>query len=212
MSASLSTMGGKCCATGVPAMPDVDIVHAIVPRKFRKVYKQLCEGALSPEDLSDAIAKALRNTLKDEGRVPCELIFKALDSAFSSVDFGMPLDVDSAFRLVDHLAIVSEARSRYLAIAVDAFRAGLMQASNLYDIGAVKRSVANEYVRRFLDADFLDRMPLTGHFSDASSDDIDRRLQEMRVHFDAELEFYVRHIAQCGSTKGIRKKPRKRGP
>ena len=193
-------------------MPDVDVVHDKVTRKFQRAYEALCKGDLSPEELSDVIARGLRNTLKDEGKEPCELIFKALECAFSSVDFGKPLDVDSACRLVDHLARASEARSRYLAIAVDAFRAGLMQAENLHDIGAVKKSVANEYVRRLLDADFLDRMPLTGHHLDASSDDIERRLQEIRVHFEAELELYVRHIAQRGTTKGINKKPRKRGP
>ena len=193
-------------------MPDVDIVHGKVTRKFQRAYEKLCKDDVSSEELSDDIARGLRNTLKDEGRVPCELIFKALACAFSSVDFGMPLDVDSACRLVDRFARGSEARSRYIAIAVDALRAGLMQAKNLHDIATVNRSVANEYVRRLLNADFLDGMPLTGHYLDASSDDIERRLQEIRVHFEAELELYVRHIAQRGTTKGIRKKPRKRGP
>ena len=193
-------------------MPDVDIVHDKVTRKFKRAYEKLCKGDLSPEELSDVIARGLRNTLKYEGRVPCELIFKALARAFSAVDFGKPLDVDSACRLMDHFARASGARSRYLAIAIDAFRAGLMQAENLHDIDAVKKSVANECVRRTLEADFLDRMPLTGHLFDASADDIERRLQEMRVHFEAELERYVRHIAQRATTKGLRKKPRKRGP
>ena len=193
-------------------MPDVDIVHGKVPRKFWNVYKQLCEGVLSPEDLSERLAKALRNTLKDEGRTPSELIFETLGCAFSSVDFGKPLDVGSACRLMDHFASTSEARSRYLAIAVDAFRAGLMQAENLHDIGVVRESVANEYVRRLLDADFLDGMPLTGHHLDASSDDIERRLQAIRVHFEPELDRYIKHIARCETTLGVRKKPRKRGP
>lgn len=193
-------------------MPDVDIVHDKVTRKFQRAYEKLCKGDLSREELSDLIARGLRDTLKDEGRVPCELIFKALEGAFSSVDFGEPLDIDSACRLMAHFANASGARSRYLAIAIDALRAGLMQAENLHDIGAANKSVANEYVRRLLESDFLERMPLTGHLFDASSDDIERRLQEMRVHFKAELELYVRHIAQRGTTKGIRKRPRKRGP
>ena len=191
-------------------MPDVDIVHGKVTRKFQRANEKLCKGDLRPEDLSDLVAKGLRNTLKDEGRVPCELIFKTLTCAFSSV--GKPLDVVAACRLMVHFASTSGARSRYLAIAVDAFRAGLMQAENLYHLGVVRESVANEYVRRLLDADFLHRMPLADHHLDASSDDIERRLQALLVHFEPELDRYVKHITRRETTAGVRKKPRKRGP
>ena len=193
-------------------MPDVDIVHGKVTRKFQRAYEKLCKGDLCPEDLSDLVARGIRNTLKDEGRVPCELIFKTLTCAFNSVDVGKPLDVDAACRLMDHFASTSEARSSNLAIAVDALRAGLMQVDNLDDSEAVKKSVANEYVRRLFDADFLDRMPLTGHQFNASSDDIERRLQAVGVHFEPELDRYVKHITRRETTAGMRKKPRKRGP
>lgn len=191
-------------------MPDVDIVRDKVTRKFQRAYEKLCKGDLSPEDLSDVIAKALRNTLKDEGRVPCELIYKALTCAFNSGDSGKTLDMDATYCLVDHFASTSEARSRYLAIAVDALRAVFMQVENLDDFDAFKNSEANEYVRRVLDADFLDRMPLTGHQFNASSDDIERRLQAIRIRFESEVDLYVKQIARRETTLGVRKKPRKR--
>ena len=148
-------------------MPDVDIVRENVPRKFRRVREELCKGDLSPEDLSELVAKALRKTLKDEGRSPSELIFKSLKCAFSDGGIGVPIDVAAAGHLIDELASTSFSRSRYVSLAVEAFKAGLTQATNLHDYGVVKKAVICEYVTRLLDADLKECMPPVHHHMNA---------------------------------------------
>jgi len=187
-------------------MPDVDIVHGNVPRKFLQVYKQLCEGVLTPEDLAEEIAKALIKTLKDEGRSPSKLIFETLKSVFSDVGIGMPIDVPAAGRLIDKLASMSLSHSRYVSLAVEAVKAGPVKATNLHDYGFVTKAVIREFVTRLFDADFKERLPPLHHHMDASSEDIEARLQEAEPNIDSQLIHIVDQMARHETVEKLQKK------
>ena len=190
-------------------MPDVDIVHESVPQKYWNAYKQLCEGLLTPEELSEAITKALRETLKDEGKAPSELIFESLRSAFGAAGIGMPIDVVAAGRMIDQLAGRSLAQSRYVYLAVEAFKAGLTQATNLHDYEVVKKAVSREYVSRLLDADFIERLPPAEHHMNASPEDISARLLAAEPHIDSQLAHIVDQIVRHETVETLQKKPAK---
>lgn len=191
-------------------MPDVDIVHGNVSRKFWHVYKQLCEGVLTPDDLAGAIAKALIKTLKDEGRSPSELIFSTLKSVFSDVGIGMPIDGSAAGRLIDKLASTSLSQSRYVSLAVEAVKAGLAHATNLHDYGFVTKVVLREYTTRLLDADLLKRMPLANQYMNASSEEIAARLKEAEPNIESQLTYIVDQMARHESVEKLQKKRAKR--
>ena len=191
-------------------MPDVDIVQERVTRKFKRAYEQLCEGFLSYEELSEVIAKALRNTLKKEGNPPIELIFYALRRVFDEGAGKKPINnIDAGF-LIDHLASESMSNPRYTAIAQDAFKAGVERSKNLQDQTDMSNEVVREYVTRVLAADFYKSMPLTNHYNGVSTQEINERLQQVYPHVEHEIAYIVKQIVRDESATRLRKKRKKR--
>ena len=188
-------------------MPDVDIVYANVARKFRRVYQQLCEGILAPEDLSGTIAKALISTLKDVGASPFEIILKTLKSCFDDAGIGMPIDAAAAGSLAEELARESPARLRFSFLATESLKAGLMNTGNLYDYDRALKAIISEFVSRLLDAEFKERLPFTGHHMNASTEEVEARLLEAKPHIDAHLAHIVDQMARKESVQKLRRKP-----
>ena len=55
-------------------MPDGDIVHVKLPRRYQKSYKQLCEGQYGDAELTRAVLRPLKQDLQDYGDAPLKLI------------------------------------------------------------------------------------------------------------------------------------------
>ena len=55
-------------------MPDGDIVHVKLPRRYQKSYKQFCEGQCGDVELTRAVLRPLKRDLQDYGNAPLELI------------------------------------------------------------------------------------------------------------------------------------------
>jgi hypothetical protein len=55
-------------------MPDGDIVHVNLPRRYQKPYKQLCEGQYSDVELTRAVLRPLKRDLQEYGDAPLKLI------------------------------------------------------------------------------------------------------------------------------------------
>ena len=51
-------------------MPDGDIVHVKLSRRYQKPYKQLCEGLYGDAELTRAVLRPLKQDLQDYGDAP----------------------------------------------------------------------------------------------------------------------------------------------
>jgi len=58
-------------------MPDVDRVYANLPRRYQKVYKQICEGYFSDATLAYESLRPLRKDIKSYGSPPLRFLFEA---------------------------------------------------------------------------------------------------------------------------------------
>ena len=192
-------------------MPDVDIVPDGVMRKFRPACDQLCEGFVRDEQLSEAIGKALRNTLKKEGNPPIELLLATLKSAFDEVDGEKAIDAAGLRQLIDEAASRSMSHPRYTSIAVDAMKACVEQTEHLLFSDAMSEAFIGEYITRVLTADFYECMPLLNYHSGVSTEAIDERLQRVKPYVEHEIAYMVKQIVRDESAAHLRKKRKKRG-
>jgi len=193
-------------------MPDVDIVHDQPMPKFRHPYRQLCEGILSAEELSESIAKGLRNTLKKDANSAVEFIFQTLTQAFEEFDGDQP-DLGHALgRFIDNCASKCVTNSRYTTLAVDALKACLTHLENLQFINHSAKAAISDFVIRVLNADFRESMNLLNHHADATCEEIHERMQATEPYLGQEVEYIVSQILRYESAASLRKRRKKRGP
>jgi hypothetical protein len=191
-------------------MPDGDVVYHGVGRGYAGAYHELCEGYFSDEHIAGKIAKALRKSLKRYGNIPITLITQTFAEIASVVaSGGIVQPMQESYR-IDEAARELMGHRRGAPLSADACKEFAMQVGEGTVNPTTITPVIRGYVRRTLQADFYEHLPLLNHHNDMNPKEIEQRLQDIRPYLDIEIERLVGQIAKTGQVDRLRKEPRNR--
>lgn len=194
------------------AMPDGDIIHGALSRRYQKPYKQLCEWALSPEKLSWELAKRVKQQMLDCHQDVAPFIRVAVNRLemipFRSL-FSSDIDWHSEHAAIQNLARFSTGSKRGIGIAVQACQAILNQMQNGYISSDIKGAIYSDFAKRIYNSEFGDAVPETNsHYSalngiSASAQIVDSRLAEIEPLVLRHLQTFADTAAQHDDAKPL---------
>ena len=191
-------------------MPDADVLYFRVFRKYRTVYKQLCEDYLSIETVAENIATALRTTLKKDANDAIRLLLDMVESITDGQATLNDIEVSKVGYRIDQMARRSMANHRYVTIAVNVLKAHLMKEEFGHNRSISSVAVLREFVVVVYEADFSKCSPPVHHHNDISAEEYERRIKLVQPHVDGEITHIAEQIDRLGSSERLRKRPMKR--
>jgi len=188
-------------------MPDGDRVHPGLTRPYQKVYKQLCEGQFNEESLATGVVETVKRQLQQGGDAPAHLIAQIAAQLNAISKEPLLTNWQGASRDIEQLAAQAGVPKRIGQHIVEASK-GL-----LYDIrtgGAVPNldtQLMERSLNRMYTAEFEQRVPMAQHYSGASQEFVDGRLDAMRPLVQKKLAHIARQAAKRVSFQRLRRPP-----
>ncbi len=165
-------------------MPDSDRVHAALPYRYQKTYKQLCEGYGSGEELARNVLKPLKKDIQDYGDGPIKLI-KQMGERLEQIASAPPIlksstNWDAESKNIERLAQKTYGDPRGVALAVQSCEE-VLQAVQLGEVNQnCAHQIAHRYVQNIYDANFVERIPMKkDHYNGVDQATLDRRLAKI---------------------------------
>ena len=190
-------------------MPDGDVVYYGVGRTFATAYKEVCEGYFDEDHVAARVGKALRKTLKRYGNQPVTLTLDTYADISDAIGHGVGIDPAEEGYLIDERARQLMGHRRGTAIAIDACKEFAMQLNADDSTPATETVVVRNYVRRVLDAEFFERLPLVDHHNGVDPSVVENRIRKMHPNLELEIENIVSQIVKSGRVDHLRKRRRK---
>ena len=196
-------------------MPDGDILHDKLAGKYQGVYKKLCEGHFSLEEIAQDAAEAVQKDIKRGG----DRILQMIQTAAAQIDdillrkWGETINWRQEIARLDALE-----RSTYYApsdlkkLAYDACREVLEivrqggQPSDCYG------ALLSAYQNQVYTANLEERVPLKQtHYNGVSQEFVGEQLEQLRPLVQSSLQPYARSIQKNGTVHLSRKPASPRG-
>jgi len=199
-------------------MPDADKIGTL-SRRWSKMYRKVCEGYFSSEQLADDAMRSLVKDIGDYGDHPIRLLKEAairLDGIRNTPLFRSFYNWNDEDHFIRGLA--SSYMQRYRAnqrginIAISVYKGLVNKLRNSERVaGSSEEALCRNYVRQIYDSNFAERIPLISN-SDANIDWnlIGQRLNEISNHVNENIASLAPRIAQKGNVKRIRLVSRQR--
>jgi len=99
---------------------------------------------------------------------------------------------------------------RGISLAIDACKEYVIQVCDGVSTQPTVTSVIRSYIKRVLDADFYEHLPLLNHYNHTDPQVIEARVEELRPYLDAEVELIVSQIKKSARVDHLRKQSRDR--
>lgn len=199
-------------------MPDGDIVHEGLARKYQETFKQLCYGQFGGAKLAERVVPAFWKDIQNGGDKPIQLLRvvaeqcqQLLDSCvFGPIHQQEQIDWHKELVRIDELAQSIYTDRRFKTLAVEACKEMLQDLRNgghpsNCHIGLLMKYMWNVYI-----AEFEARVPLS-HFHDkyVNRELIGEKLEAMRPYVNEQLSQYAEQIYHHGTVHLV-KPPRRR--
>ncbi len=190
-------------------MPDADIVHKNVPRRYQKLYKEICEDYWDNQDLGHEALRPLQKDIKDYGDGPIELLneFAArLELIASHPLFASMTDWAGENVYLEELRYRIRGNKRGLDLAVNVCRGKIQQFREglIIDISVRKDLIANFFMAIYR-ANFEEKIQLTPqHYLVVDPDFVQSRLTEIRPFVEAGIEELASKVADGRKVSSVR--------
>jgi hypothetical protein len=201
-------------------MADGDKVHGKLPRRYQKLYKQICEGLYSDAELAHEALRPLKQDLSNYRDEPLTLI-QQVASELSQIPaeplLKQSVDWGEKSRRIERGAQQMDGHPRGMDLAVQACKQQLQElrgGSCPHDF--TKDDLARERYKKYIsavyEANFAGRVPLAQHYNGADQATVDARLKGMRTHVEPGIEIFAAQMMRNGSTTLLRRPPMTRRP
>ncbi len=177
-------------------MPDGDIVHEHLERRYHTSYKQLCEGKLTGEELANGVVEAVWKDMK-QGKDTLIAMLKGVAIQLQGIldrKFFEDIDWQQEGALIDAKTHVY-ANKPLRDLAVKACKEEFWAIRNGVRPTNCFIELLTGYMTNVYDAKFVERVPLAPtHHNDASEAFVGEQLEMMRPFVKARLQEYVKAI------------------
>ncbi len=196
-------------------MPDGDITHPTLNRRFLNVYGQICEGHWESSILGYKILHPLKGQIQNYGNAPVSLgheVVPLLEEANSSIEIG------KRFSFTDYSNQIMELSKNPSLNCSPRGRDLMVESAKKTLVGIqYKRIIPNEikstlfknYVDAVYKKDFEDRIQETPvHHKNAHPAAISDLINDIRPHVDRGRDEFVTQIVKNKDVKKL-KRPRR---
>ncbi|MBL7161571.1 MAG: hypothetical protein ISS57_03120 [Anaerolineales bacterium] len=198
-------------------MPDVDRVNANLPRRYQKVYQQICEGYFSNAALAYDTLRPLRRDIQGYGNTPLQFLretadllneIQALPLFTPTINWGE--ESKQISELKGTYSRKFKPKQRGMDYAVIACKEILRKLrNNEIKSPNVHHELVYKYIQRILDSNFVDRIPLSeNHYLGIELGELCSRLNDIRPFVDDGIEFFASQIEKSGQARRLRLPPR----
>jgi hypothetical protein len=202
-------------------MPDADKIGTL-SRRWSKMYRKVCEGYFSNEQLADDAMRSLVKDIGDYGDHPIRLLKEAairLEGIRNTPLFRSFYNWNDEDRFIRELASSymqrHRANHRGIDIAISVYKGLINKLRNGESVaGNSEEALCRNYIRRIYDSNFAERIPLISNSDiDLDWNLIGQRLNEITHLVNENIASLAPRIAQKGNVKRIkpvsRQRPRK---
>lgn len=189
-------------------MPDGDKIHNL-PRRYTKVYKQICEGRFTSYDLAHEAASPLIADIKEYGNGPVKILEKVL-TEIKSVETG-PLyratikwkEVQRKIQVIVRAARGHKRGCEIAAMASQDFIGDLQQSDLPAD--SYKTALISRYIRKIFALNFEECLPVSEHHDGADHDTVLSHLADMQSPMDETIEQLANQLSASGAVDKLRR-------
>jgi hypothetical protein len=192
-------------------MPDGDIIHAKLPRRYQKAYRQICEGQFCDEELAHGVLHALKKDIQRYGDEPQRLLKQAvtqLRQIPSEPLLKQTMDWSEESHKIDKLAQQSKGSRRAKELAIKACKEQLLELRCGEHSPDLLVEITTKYMRNVYVANFEELAPLAEHYNGLDQATFDARLESIRPYVDQEISGFAATAVRHDSVVPLRMRPR----
>jgi hypothetical protein len=196
-------------------MPDGDIVHVNLPRRYQKPYKQLCEGQYGDVELTRAVLRPLKRDLQEYGDAPLKLIQQVATELNQIPDeplLKQSINWAEKSKIIDGWAQRISGPRIAIALAVKACQQQLQELRYSSCAQDLTKEIYRKYVSSVYEANFEGRVPLPQHYNGVAHAAVDARLQGMRAHVEQGIDSFAAQMLRNSNVSSLRCPPMARAP
>lgn len=188
-------------------MPDRDIVHPVLPRKYYTAYKQICEAHESDEEIVRTALKGLRRGLQEYGDEHLRIIDEVCSNfeRISSMPLFLPsVNWNEESQRIDKLFQQTTGNSRAISMLKDACKIHMHAIRFDGNVEDHKVQILRHYINKVYDADFEQRVPLNQkHYNDETQANINKRLRKIKPYAESYFMAFAEKISKTDTVKSI---------
>src|SRR5215510_23333 len=191
-------------------MPDGDIVHVKLSRRYQKPYKQLCEGLYGDAELTRAVLRPLKQDLQDYGDAPLKLIQQVAAELNRIPDEPLLkqfINWADKSKSIDRCAQQISGRPTAMQLAVQACQQQLQELRYGSCAQDLTKEMYRKYVSVVYEATFEGRVPLPQHYNGIAQAAVDARLQGMRTYVEQGIDCFAAQMLRNGTVSSLRRPP-----
>lgn len=196
-------------------MPDGDIIHPTLNRRFLNVYGQVCEGHWEPSLLGYRLLHPLKGQIQAYGNAPIALgshIVPILKAAISSVETRGRFSFADCSRQITEMsknpALNGSPRGRDLMVEAAKQTLVAIQHKKIVPNGVnnVEHILFSNYVNTICKKDFEERIQETPvHHKNARHDIVNDIMEDIRPHVNRGCNELATQLVRCKDVKKLRR-------
>ncbi len=179
-------------------MPDGDVVHPNLARRYYKPYKELCEG-LNNYSVANSILITLKKDLKDYGDEPISLIKMFTNFLKTTTKVGSKIDTRRAYQYLEVLGKKCLAGRRAKELALKACRQLLFELQNGKTPSDLEKAACYKFTGNIYQANFAERVPLSpdhNHYNETTYSFIRGKLAQIDPLVKEGIEYLASQLTR----------------
>lgn len=191
-------------------MPDGDIYHSGIARRFQKPYKVICEGTHNPDDTLRIVLLPLKKVLQKKGDpmiLHAQWVGKVVDQSIREAGFDVNSGCAAASVAVDQMRYRSGLSPRDADTVCEAVKEYIhdIRYRNLDEIGSEEEEVLERVFQRVYRSEFEEPvMNKREHYGAANPDTVKAQLEIIRPDVQETLSSWARKANAEGSMRKLR--------
>lgn len=188
-------------------MPDGDRVHTGLSRRYQKNYKLLCEGLSNSETLAAGVVESILRQLHESGDEPAHLVHQIAE-ILNFIPKEPLLQAltkwDVVSRKIDQLVASTYISKRISNQITQAAKELLYDIRNVQHFPHIGTELMERFLRQVYVSDFEQRVPMARHYNDATQEQVNERLSDMRPLVEKKLKYIAKNAAKRTSFQHLR--------
>ena len=191
-------------------MPDGDIYHSGIARRFQTPYKALCEGKDNLDDTERRVLRALKKELQKKGDPMiqhAQWVGKVVDQSIREAGFDVNSGCAAASVAVDQMRYRSGLSPRVADTVCEAAKEYIhdIRYRNLDEIGSGEEEVLERVFQRVYRSEFEEPvMNKREHYGAANPDTVKAQLEIIGPYVRETLSSWARKANAEGSMRKLR--------
>ncbi len=191
-------------------MPDGDIYHPGVVRRFQKPYRMICEGRSDPRVTERVVLSAVKSEIQHHGDGALRHVRKlasAVEGAFLEAGFDVTRGCVLASSKVDRLRYAGGLPPRLADLIADASKSYLhaVRYGRMKDAGSAEELILRQVYRRYYRTAFEGPVETkSDHYGDADPAAVSDRLATLRPAVEETLSKWAHKALDDGTVMRLK--------